>query len=204
MPLLKLDAGRLYDKFVGESEKNFRKAISLAESMAPAVLWIDEIEKSLGATGSDSDGGLSRRMFGFFLTWMQEKSQEVFVVATANDISQIPPELLRKGRFDEIFYVDLPDLQERGAIFRIHLMLRKQDPSHFDMPTLLQASEGYSGAEIEQAVVAALYRALYVEKPLDTELLVQEIQGMIPLSVSRQEHLKQLRNLAQDRFMSAR
>lgn len=100
--------------------------------------------------------------------------------------------------------MDLPDLQERGAIFRIHLMLRKQDPSHFDMPTLLQASEGYSGAEIEQAVVAALYRALYVEKPLDTELLVQEIQGMIPLSISRQEHLKQLRNLAQDRFMSAR
>ncbi|WP_299402431.1 AAA family ATPase [Acaryochloris sp. IP29b_bin.148] len=204
MPLLKLDAGRLYDKYVGESEKNFRKAISLAESMSPTVLWIDEIEKSLGATGSDSDGGLSRRMFGYFLTWMQEKSQEVFVVATANDISQIPPELLRKGRFDEIFYVDLPDLQERGAILRIHLTLRQQDPSHFDLPTLLQATEGYSGAEIEQGVVAALYRSLYLEKPLDTDLLVQEIQAMIPLSVSRQEHLQQLRAIAKDRFMNAR
>lgn len=204
MPLLKLDAGRLYDKYVGESEKNFRKAISLAESMSPAVLWIDEIEKSLGATGTDTDGGLSRRLFGSFLTWMQEKSQEVFVVATANDISQIPPELLRKGRFDEIFYVDLPDLQERGAILRIHLTLHKQDPRDFDLPTLLQVTEGYSGAEIEQAVIAALYRALYLEKPLDTDLLVQEIQGMIPLSVSRKEHLHQLRTLAQDRFINTR
>ena len=145
MPLLKLDAGRLYDKYVGESEKNFRQAITLAESMAPTILWIDEIEKSLGATGTDTDGGLSRRMFGSFLTWMQEKSQQVFVVATANDISQIPPELLRKGRFDEIFFVDLPDQQERAAILRIHLSLRKQALEPFDLPVLLQATEASVG-----------------------------------------------------------
>jgi hypothetical protein len=204
MPLLKLDAGRLYDKYVGESEKNFRQAIALAESMAPAVLWIDEIEKSLGASGGDQDGGLSRRMFGSFLTWMQEKSQQVFVVATANDISQIPPELLRKGRFDEIFYVDLPDLEERTNIINIHLRLRKQDPEQFDMGALLKETEGFSGAEIEQVVIAALYRALYLKQPLNTELLIQEINSTIPLSVSRREHLQQLRAIAQDRFVSVR
>ncbi len=204
MPLLKLDAGRLYDKYVGESEKNFRQAIALAESMAPTVLWIDEIEKSLGASSADSDGGLSRRMFGSFLTWMQEKSQEVFVVATANDLSPIPPEMLRKGRFDEIFFVDLPNLQERGAILRIHLMRHQQHPNQFDLPTLLEAMEGFSGAEIEQVVIAALYRALYLQQPLDTTLLLKEIRSTIPLSVSRREHLQALRAIAKDRFVSVR
>ena len=204
MPLLKLDAGRLYDKYVGESEKNFRQAIALAESMAPTVLWIDEIEKSLGASNSDSDGGLSRRMFGSFLTWMQEKSQEVFVVATANDLSPIPPEMLRKGRFDEIFFVDLPDLQERVAILKIHLVQHQQHPNQFDLPTLLEATEGFSGAEIEQVVIAALYRALYLQKPLDTALLLEEIRSTIPLSVSRREHLQELRAIAKDRFVSVR
>ena len=204
MPLLKLDAGRLYDKYVGESEKNFRQAIALAESMAPTVLWIDEIEKSLGASSSDSDGGLSRRLFGSFLTWMQEKSQEVFVVATANDLSPIPPEMLRKGRFDEIFFVDLPDVQERGAILRIHLTRHHQQPNQFDLPVLLEAMEGFSGAEIEQVVIAALYRALYLQKPLDTTLLLAEIRSTIPLSVSRREHLQELRAIAKDRFVSVR
>jgi SpoVK/Ycf46/Vps4 family AAA+-type ATPase len=204
MPLLKLDAGRLYDKFVGESEKNFRQAIALAESMAPSILWIDEIEKSLGSSDGDTDGGLSRRMFGSFLTWMQEKTQEVFVVATANDISNIPPELLRKGRFDEIFYVDLPDLQERRQILHIHLTLRKQQPDDFDMPALLQATAGFSGAEIEQVVIAALYRALYLQQPLDTALILAEIASTIPLSVSRREHLAELRAIAQDRFVNVR
>jgi hypothetical protein len=204
MPLLKLDAGRLYDKYVGESEKNFRQAISLAESMAPTVLWIDEIEKSLGATGTDSDGGLSRRIFGSFLTWMQEKSQQVFVVATANDISQIPPELLRKGRFDEIFFVDLPDVEERSTILKIHLRLRKQDPDQFDLAALLAATEGFSGAEIEQVVIAALYRALYLQQPLNTSLLLAEIQVMIPLSVSRREHLQELRAIARNRFVNVK
>ena len=158
LTLVKLDAGRLFDKYIGESEKNFRKAISLAESMAPVVLWIDEIEKAMSGGGGDNDGGLSRRLFGTFLTWLQEKRQEVFVVATANDLSQLPPELLRKGRFDEVFFVDLPDGKERQTIFEIHLKLRRQDPENFDLAQLVEAADGYSGAEIEQAVIAALYR----------------------------------------------
>lgn len=204
MPLLKLDAGRLYDKYIGESEKNFHRAVTLAETMAPAVLWIDEIEKSMGQSDSDSDGGLSRRLFGSFLTWLQEKSEEVFVVATANDLSRIPPELLRKGRFDETFFVDLPDPQERVSILQIHLTRRKQDPRRFDLPTLVQVTEGYSGAEIEQAIIASLYRALYEKRALDTNLLVAEIQSTVPLSISRREDLHQLRATAQERFVSVR
>lgn len=204
LPLLKLDAGRLYDKYVGESEKNFRQAVKLAESMAPTVLWIDEIEKSFGSTDSDADGGLTRRLFGFFLTWMQEKSQDVFVVATANDISKIPPELLRKGRFDEIFFVDLPDVQERAAILRIHLTQRKQVPQYFDLPDLIAATEGYSGAEIEQAIISALYNALYLGKPLDTALLLEAIRSTVPLSVSRREKLAELRTIAAERFVSVK
>jgi hypothetical protein len=205
MPLLKLDAGQLYDKYVGESEKNFRKAIAMAESMAPAILWIDEIEKSLGSQGSgDSDGGLSRRLFGSFLTWMQEKSQSVFVIATANDISQIPPELLRKGRFDEIFFVDLPDTQERSSILQIHLQRHKQDSSKFDMPALLEATLGFSGAEIEQVVISGLYRSLYVDQPLSTEMLVESARSTVPLSVSRCEDIEELRAIAAERFVSVR
>jgi len=146
MPLLKLDTGRLYDKYVGASEQNFRQALNLAEKMAPAVLWIDEIEKSMGQGNGDADGGLSSRLFGYFLTWLQEKSEEVFVVATANDISQLPPELLRKGRFDEIFFVDLPDAQERSTIFQIQMSRHRQDPKRFDLPRLVLASDGFSGA----------------------------------------------------------
>ncbi len=204
MPLLKLDTSRLYDKYVGESEKNFRQAIALAESMAPTVLWIDEIEKALGGSTSDADGGLSRRLFGSFLTWMQEKSQEIFVVATANDLSQLPPELLRKGRFDELFFVDLPNDQERATILQIHLARHKQSPQQFDLLALVQAIDGFSGAEIEQAVIAALYRALYVQKPLDTAILVDTIKATIPLSVSRREALQQLRAIAQERFVNVR
>jgi hypothetical protein len=202
LPLVKLDAGRLFDKYIGESEKNFRKAISLAESMAPVVLWIDEIEKAMATGGSDADGGLGRRIFGSFLTWLQEKQHEVFVVATANDLSILPPELLRKGRFDEIFFVDLPNAEEREAILTIHLKLRKQDPSQFDFHRLVEAAEGFSGAEIEQAVIAALYRGLHLKQPLDTELLVQEIGETVPLSVSRREDMQKLREMAQERFVS--
>jgi SpoVK/Ycf46/Vps4 family AAA+-type ATPase len=196
--------GRLYDKYVGESEKNLRQAITLAESMSPTVLWIDEIEKSLGASNSDSDGGLSRRLFGYFLTWMQEKSQEVFVVATANNISQVPPELLRKGRFDEIFFVDLPDEDERMKIIQIHLTRRKQDPQQMDLAALVQSTDGFSGAEIEQAVITALYRALYLKRPLDTQLLLDEINSTVPLSISRREDLQHLRTIARDRFVSVK
>jgi hypothetical protein len=163
-PLLKLDASRLYDKYIGESEKNLRKVLDVAEAVAPSVLWIDEIEKGF-ATGGDADGGLSRRLLGTFLTWLQERRTSVFVAATANDISAVPPELLRKGRFDEIFFVDLPDASEREDIFRIHLRLRKQGPAAFDVAALAQAADGFSGAEIEQAVIAGLYKALHDKAP---------------------------------------
>jgi hypothetical protein len=196
LPLLKLDAGRLYDKYVGESEKNFRKATSLAEAMAPVVLWIDEVEKVFAQGGSgEADGGLSQRLFGSFLTWLQEKEREVFVVGAANDLMSVPPELLRKGRFDEIFFVDLPSAEERQEVFRIHLALRKQDPSRFDLAALAAATEGFSGAEIEQAVVAALYRALQRKQPLTDAAIVEAARSTIPLCVTRAEDIAEVRAL---------
>lgn len=201
LPLLKLEAGRLYDKYVGESEKNFRKATQMAESMAPAVLWIDEIEKGFSQS-PNLDSGTSRRLFGSFLTWLQEKKADVFVIATANDLSQLPPELMRKGRFDEIFFVDLPNDSARTVIFEIHLGRRKQDPQHFDLPLLVELTQGFSGAEIEQAVVAGLYRALHLDMPLNTALLQAEIKATVPLSVSRREEVGALRQMAKDRFVA--
>jgi hypothetical protein len=203
LPLLKLDAGRLFDKYIGESEKNFRKAIALAESMSPAVLWIDEIEKAMPTSGAGTgDGGVSRRLFGAFLTWLQEKNEPVFVVATANDLTHTPPELLRKGRFDEVFFVDLPVPEERAKIFDIHLNLRKQNPGDFDIETLVEQSDGFSGAEIEQAVVGGLYRALHQNQTLDTALLVTELTETVPLSVSKHEDIQRLRQLAEGRFVN--
>lgn len=205
LPLLKLDAGRLFDKFIGESEKNFRRAIEFAEAMAPCILWIDEIEKALVAVGgSESDGGLSRRLFGAFLTWLQEKRQLVFVVATANDLSALPPELLRKGRFDEVFFVDLPTAEEREAILKIHLAQRAQDPKAFDLEKIVAACDGFSGAEIEQAVIAGLYRSLSRKRALDTTTILEEIAQTVPLSVTRREDVEQLRELAKDRFVPVR
>jgi SpoVK/Ycf46/Vps4 family AAA+-type ATPase len=170
------------------------------------VLWIDEIEKAMAAGGGsgDADAGLSRRLFGAFLTWLQEKKQEVFVVATANHLTSLPPELLRKGRFDEIFFVDLPDEGERAAIWNIHLGLRKQDSTKFDLSKIVNASQGFSGSEIEQAVVAALYRALHHKQPLTTDLLIEELTHTVPLSVTRSEDINQLRAMAQGRFVNVR
>jgi hypothetical protein len=202
-PLLKLDAGRLYDKYIGETEKNLRKALDVAEAVAPSVLWIDEIEKGF-ATGGDADGGVSRRMLGTFLTWMQERQGSVFVAATANDLSTLPPELLRKGRFDEIFFVDLPDAGEREAIFKIHLAVRRQDPASLDVRGLAQASEGFSGAEIEQAVIAALYRSLHQKMPLTSAMVGDELRATVPLSVSRREDIERIRNAACGRFVPVR
>jgi hypothetical protein len=204
MPLLKLDAGRLLDKFVGESEKNFRHALEIAESMSPSVLWIDEIEKALAVGSSDADGGLGRRLLGAFLTWLQEHRPPVFVAATANDISALPPELMRKGRFDEIFFVDLPDAGERAEILRIHLTLRRQDPARFDLRALVEAAEGFSGAELEQLVIAALYRTLYEKRQLDTALLLATLKATVPLSVSRREEIASLRAYASGRFVPVR
>ena len=199
-PLLKLDAARLYDKFIGESEKNLRKALEFAEAIAPSVLWIDEIEKGF-AGGGDADAGLSQRMLGSLLTWLQERQAPVFVAATANDVLSLPPEMLRKGRFDEIFFVDLPTPAERDAIFRIHLALRHQDASAFDLPQLTAASDGFSGAEIEQAITAGLYRALHDKQALTTALLCGELGGTQPLSVSRREDVERLRHMARGRFV---
>lgn len=204
LPLLKLDAGRLYDKYVGESEKNFRKATALAEAMAPVVLWIDELEKAFGQGGGSEDGGLSQRLFGALLTWLQEKKEDVFVVGAANDLSRVPPELLRKGRFDEIFFVDLPQDDERRNIFSIHLHLRRQDPATFDLARLAAESEGFSGAEIEQAVISALYRALHAKKPLTTEGVLDSIHSTVPLSRTRREEISSLRASAAGRFTPVR
>jgi len=201
LPLLKLDAGRLYDKYIGETERNFRKATELAEAMAPVILWIDEIEKVFAQGGSgESDGGLTQRLFGSFLTWLQEKSADVFVVGAANDLMRVPPELLRKGRFDEIFFVDLPAPEERQKIFRIHLLLRKQDPTPFDLDALAKATDGFSGAEIEQVVIAALYRSLQKKEPLTTAALVDAANSTVPLSIARREDIEQIRDLAKGRF----
>jgi hypothetical protein len=204
MPLLKMDAGRLYDKYVGESEKNFRRATAQAEAMAPVVLWIDEIEKGFAsAGGSGADGGLSVRVLGFLLTWMQEKAPGVFVVATANDVAALPPELLRKGRFDEIFFVDLPDAEGRKTIFRIHLALRKQSADDLDLDLLAAETDGFSGAEIEQAVITSLYQALHRRRKLTAETILDEVRSTVPLSVSRREEIGSLRRWAEERFVPA-
>lgn len=206
-PLLRLDMGALYDKFIGESERNLREALHQAESMAPNVLWFDEIEKAFAGTGSSgggSDSGLSKRMFGMLLTWMQEHRSAVFVAATANDIDSLPPELMRKGRFDEIFFVDLPSAAAREAIFRIHLSKKKRDPATFDLPALVAASDGFSGAEIEQAVQAALHRAFGDQRrELATADLLYVLGSSPPLSVTRAEKLAALRRWAQGRCVPA-
>lgn len=202
LPLLKLDTANLYNKYVGESERNFKRAFETAERMAPVVLWIDELEKAF-ATGGSDDGGLSMRVLGTFLSWMQDRKGDVFIVATANDVTRLPPEFLRKGRFDEIFFVDLPDAEARAAIFRIHLSRRGHDPGRFDLAELVRATDGFSGAEIEQAIVSALYTAFASGGALDTPLLLDEIRRTRPLSVTMAERVAALRRWAEGRTVSA-
>jgi SpoVK/Ycf46/Vps4 family AAA+-type ATPase len=197
-----MDPSRLYNKYIGESEKNYRRAMETAERLSPVVLWIDEIEKAFPPGGGD-DSGVSQRVLGSFLTWLQERKGDVFVAATANDIDRLPPPLLRKGRFDEIFFVDLPAREVRREIFRIHLRRRGHDPSTFDLDALGDASEGFTGAEIEQAVVAALYTAFSGAACLSTELVAAEIRSTRPLSVVRSEYIAALRDWAADRTVSA-
>lgn len=201
IPLLRIDFGALYNKFYGETEKNLRHALDIAETMAPCVLWMDEIEK--GVASSDNDDGLSQRVLGTLLTWMAEQQSGVFIVATANDIERLPPELLRKGRLDEIFFVDLPTAEARSDIFSIHLRRRNQAPSGFDLPALTSASEGFTGAEIEQAVVSALYAAHAQERQLDTEHLLTELAQTSPLSVVMAEKITQLQAWAANRTVPA-
>jgi AAA+ superfamily predicted ATPase len=203
LPLLRLDFGALYNKFHGETERNLRESLRAADAMAPCVLWIDEIEKGLAPDGGGGDGGVSRRVLGTLLTWMSERGSRVFLAATANDISALPPELLRKGRFDEIFFVDLPDEAVRRDIFAIHLRARDLQPEAFDVPGLATAADGYAGAEIEQAIVAALYESRARDEALDTAHLRAELARTKPLSVLMAEQVQALRDWARTRTVPA-
>ncbi|HEY2798813.1 MAG TPA: AAA family ATPase [Thermoanaerobaculia bacterium] len=204
LPLLALDAGRLLAPFVGESERNLRDALRRVERMAPCVLWIDEIEKAFASSeSSESDGGVSKRLIGTLLTWMQERASRVFFVATANSVRQLPPEIMRKGRVDEVFFIDLPNAAARTEIFRLHLARRGEDPARFDGAALGQASAGFSGAEIEQVVVSALYEARAGGYPLDTAALLVAIRSTRPLSVLRAEEIAALRAWAAGRCVPA-
>jgi hypothetical protein len=205
LPLLRFDMGRMFGSLVGSSEENVRRAIAVAESIAPAVLWVDEIDKAF--TGSQSsgvaDGGTTARVFGTFLTWLSEKSAPVFVVATANDVSQLPPELLRKGRLDEIFYVDLPLDEERAEIFRIHLAKRNRNSEEFDIPALVGASQEFSGAEIEEAIISALYDAFYAKQELATTHVFTALSQTVPLARTMAEKVTEQRNWAIGRTRNA-
>lgn len=205
LPLLRFDVGRMFGSFVGSSEENMRRAIAVAESIAPAILWVDEIDKAFAGSQSSgsSDGGTTARVFGTFLTWLSEKKAPVFVVATANDISQLPPELLRKGRLDEIFFVDLPSPDERQEVFRIHLAKRQRDPARFDLEPLATASEKFSGAEIEEAINSALYDAFSSRTELTTAHLLTAIAQTVPLARTMDAQIGALREWAEGRARDA-
>ncbi len=200
-PLLRLEFGALFNKYQGETERNLRDALSIAETMAPVVLWIDELEK--GLSPADDNTGTSQRILGTFLTWMAERRPGVFVVATANDIDRLPPELVRKGRFDEIFFVDLPDDATRAEIIGIHLKRREVPPHGIDIATIARATDGFSGAELEQLIVSSLFAADADGEPLDTAHLLEEAQRTSPLSVVMGERIRALREWAAARTVSA-
>jgi MoxR-like ATPase len=205
LPLLRFDMGRMFGSFVGSSEENVRRAISVAESVAPAILWVDEIDKAFAGSQASgaTDGGTTARVFGTFVTWLSEKTAPVFVVATANDISQLPPELLRKGRLDEIFFVDLPSREERAEIFRIHLARRGREAAKFDLEALAGASEEFSGAEIEEAINSALYDAFYAHQELTTDHVRSALTQTVPLAKTMDEQISRLRAWAEGRARTA-
>ena len=204
-PLLRLDLSRIFGSLMGSSEENMRRALEMAESVSPAVLWVDEIEKTFSGVESSgrSDAGTTARVFGSFLTWLQDKKATVFCVATANSIKALPPELLRKGRFDEIFFVDLPTPKERVQILTIHLRKRKRDQKKFDLQRMAEQAEGFSGAEIEQAIESAMYDAFDEGREIETRDILQAMQGSVPLSVTMREDLEYLRAWACDRARPA-
>ena len=210
LPLLRLDVGRVFGMYIGMSEENIRSALRTAEAVAPSILWVDEIEKGF-ARGGEGDGGTSTRIFATFLTWMQERAKPVFVIATANDISALPPEMLRKGRFDEIFFVDLPTKRERADIFRVHMHKRLKDPQIMGAVRvtdegclkLAEATEGFIGAEIEQVVVAALFEAFAESRPLAWTDFGRAIKATVPLSVTQSERIAEIRDWANQRAVAA-
>lgn len=199
IPLYRLDLTRLYSKYIGETEENLRKALATVERLSPVCLWIDEIEKIFASSSGDIDGGVSKRVLGTMLTWMQERKDRSFIAATANDINNLPPELLRKGRFDEIFFADLPDAESRKGIFGIHLRKRDLDPADFDLPGLARITEGFSGSEIEQAVISALYSASGSGRKVSPEHVLEQIKLTRPLSVIKADAINFIRNWARER-----
>ncbi len=206
LPLLRFDVGQVFGSLVGSSEENIRRAIKVAESVSPVVFWVDEIDKAFRGSrgsGASTDGGTSARVFGTFLTWLSEKQQPVFVVATANDISLLPAELLRKGRFDEIFFVDLPSFTERIEVFRVHFLKRNMNAEEFDLDALAQASAGYSGAEIEEAIISAMFDAFYEKEKLTTERILESLRQAVPLSKTMSEDIDELRKWADGRARAA-
>jgi SpoVK/Ycf46/Vps4 family AAA+-type ATPase len=206
LPLVKFDSAAIFDKYMGETEKHVKRLFLVAEQLAPAVLWIDELEKIFAGGTADSasvDAGVSARLMGTFLSWMQERKAPVFVVATSNDVSALPPELIRKGRFDELFFVDLPNTAERRAIFGLQLSQHKQTPSAFDLDRLAAAAQGYSGAEIAAALQNALYGCFASKTPLTTEGVFQALRASVPLSTTRAESVQALREWARTRAVAA-
>ncbi len=199
LPLYRLDLSRLYSKYIGETEQNLRKALGIVEKLCPSCLWIDEIEKGFASSSGDIDGGVSQRILGTFLTWTQERATGCFLIATANNVYQLPPELLRKGRFDEIFFVDLPDTQTREELFKIHLKHRALKPEDFDLKLLAQSSADFSGAEIEQAIISALYRASSEKETITTRHILEQVQSTKPLSALKSEEITSLRSWAKER-----
>src|SRR5579863_8381535 len=206
LPLVKFDTSAVYDKYIGETEKRIRKVFQVAEGLAPCVLWIDELEKVFAGSGPDSasaDAGVSSRLLASFLSWMQDRKSPVFVAATCNNVTVLPPELIRKGRFDELFFVDLPNQAERKQIFSIQLAKRKRNPAEFDLEKIAAAAQGYSGAEIDAAVQGALYAAYSEKKPLATQLLLDALSQTVPLSTTRAEEIAALRDWARTRAVPA-
>lgn len=203
VPTLRFDIGAVFGRYVGESENNMRKAIAVAEAVAPCVLWIDELEKGFSGMTESGDSGTSARVLSYFLTWLQEKKKPVFVIATANDVQKLPPELLRKGRLDEIFFIDLPSAKERREIWNIHLSTRGRDVASFDLDKLVEISQGFSGSEIEQAIIGALFDAFDQGRDINTDDLIKNVEVTVPISRTMDYKIRQLRDWAQDRARPA-
>jgi len=206
LPLVKFDTAAVYDKFIGETEKRIQKVFRVAEGLAPCVLWIDELEKVFAGSGpasASADAGVSSRLLASFLSWMQERKPAVFVAATCNNVTVLPPELIRKGRFDELFFVDLPSAVERKQVFSIHLTKRKRNPADYDLDRIAEAAKGFSGAEIESAVQTALYAAFARKQELSNEDLLTALSSTVPLSITRAEEIAELRAWAKNRAVWA-